>query len=383
MAVANILVFWGRQHHAEKLVAVCQQLENMGHTVALLVCDNSINIDPSTEFVYNFTSNFIHLNDFALADSHGAETDIQHILYETVDSALPLISPFFYIQGVIESARNVQNFQNILNRISPDGVIVLHSNNFFAKPLLWAAKKRDIHTFSFQEGMIRYRDQETLNKQATAFEFIDTLFTWFQHDKQVYVQAGATEDSVIPVGPVHMDWAVVSPVRNQTKQARMAYYLPLLSEFRGSWQGDLSRLRNFASMHNVTISAKFHPFDYYVLDEAKKVFDGPLTSIYEGNPLSLMLQSDVVATGHSTTRLEAMILNKPIIELDFGNLGILEPYHEQGMAFSATNEEELLEAIQNRTKYLPAVARFRASIKSLTDGNAATRAAQKITEILS
>lgn len=378
--MSNILVFWGREHHAQKLLAVCNELEKRGHSVAVIIADNSINNDPASEFVRKYTQKFIHVNEF-FAPNSITDDVIRDVMSVFMDAA-QLVSPFFFVQSTVESARLVYSAQRAVEQLQPDAMIVLHSNNFFAKVLLWAAKRHGAHTFAFQEGMLRHRDQDTLNKQQTAFEYIDTMFTWFPGDKSAYVASGVPEDAIVSVGPSHMDWAIQSKAQKVDGAVRLAHFFPLLSEYRGDWRKDLRRLRKFATDHTVYIRAKLHPFDYWALNEAKTIFNGQLTSVYEGDSLMLTITSDVVSTGHSTTKLEAAVLGKPIIELDFDNIGILEAWSEKGMARHASNEKELWQAMLDKDKHMPALWHFRQSNQHLLDGNAASRAAEKITEKL-
>ena len=61
----KISFFLGRIHHAQKLLPVAAAVQQADIEVEILIANNSVNIDPSTEYLHNFgITQFHHVYDY-------------------------------------------------------------------------------------------------------------------------------------------------------------------------------------------------------------------------------------------------------------------------------------------------------------------------------
>ncbi len=64
-----------------------------------------------------------------------------------------------------------------------------------------------------------------------------------------------------------------------------------------------------------------------------------------GDPLELVLAADVVVSYNSTTALDAMALQRPVIHLNMSGSPDLFPFVDEGRAMAAKSAEELKAAL--------------------------------------
>ena len=91
--------------------------------------------------------------------------------------------------------------------------------------------------------------------------------------------------------------------------------------------------------------AEKHDFDYYH-SIAKQTGCNNYKLILDVDLYLLLSKTDILITCFSTVGAEAIYFNKPFISLDYLNEDLLN-YHKEGIAFKATNGEELKVCIEN------------------------------------
>ena len=155
----NILVFFGREHHAQKMSPVLDELIKRGHNITVLLADNSINIDPSTEYIHKYSYKYIHASDYKY-DNEYVQKEVYSLLHKFLlnETVLKTVPIFWFVNAILESQKDIFRFYLILKNHKPDVVMALHANNFFTKILLYLAQELNIEAVAFQEGLLRNRD---------------------------------------------------------------------------------------------------------------------------------------------------------------------------------------------------------------------------------
>ena len=240
--------------------------------------------------------------------------------------------------------------EKALDSIKPDAVIVLHQQNFWTRTLGYLADRRGIPVVSFQEGKLRRRDQQTLNKQATAADDCSKLLCWSESARQEYLEAGIPDSKLAVTGIPHLaewfgymaepkNWQLGKKIQKQSlgfdpERWLVSFFPPLLSRYDGNPKTALGALADWSANNFTQLAIRLHPFEYEENVEKLKfgIKDHPYAKVIEKDTLPLIACSDVVISQHSTVAVETLALDVPLIEIDLDNVGVLESLAEQEVA---------------------------------------------------
>jgi hypothetical protein len=330
-----ILVFSGREHHKKKLQPVFDALAD--RDVRWLITNNAINIDPPLLYMNASGQPYIHsYTSFKPGDDKLVDSIVERTLRDM--PLLPGVAPWWQVYSVREAAELIVTYRNVIS--SATAVLILHSNNFFAKPLAYLAQETGVPVFAFQEGVLRDRDQITMNKQQSASEFVDKLFVWSSTTKKQYIAAGLKNSQLVVSGPVHLD-KYVNMSREEAHALsggrQTVLFVPTLQEeYIGNIAQDASFLHNFATKLGFDFVFRPHPFEL----EAGTYGDLPqkLTTYNAPENLILCRNGNTIVVGqHSTIMLEAVALGAVVIEYQQNGYDILQPLAPVA-ALSATQQ---------------------------------------------
>lgn len=386
----KFLFFCGREHHFQKLNDLAELLTYKKHSVKYLLTNNSVNIDPSTEFIHRSEIPYIHAFDFLTKEKLA-------IIDKQIASQLPSLlksdllthfAPYVLAHSFREAITNLVLFDEILDQEKPDFVVVLHANNFWTKILLYLAQQKGVKTVSFQEGMLRHRDEKTQNKQSSGMDYVDYLFVWGRNEAESYTANSQTK--VYPVGALHLSKYLALLNSGQYEEAKRNFVLtnglpqnyivfapPLINRYEGDFLESLNQLASYCYKNSLPLVLKLHPFDYASIQSLKQFSKFGLR-VWEDNFLNyeLFLFSNAIVSQHSTTVIEAIAFNKPVIEIDLQKVGILESKAEQGLAYSIKDSSDmqiLKKAMSGIVANEQAVSQFKKQNYMLFDGMALQR----------
>ena len=333
----KITFFLGRIHHALKLLPVASALQERGAEIEILIADNSINIDPTTEYLHQFgVHQFHHANDYA------DEFEALPVNIPNFSECISMVPPFWTISSVAEVMRNVAGFGKYLDTHKPNAVFALHENNFFVKTLFYCASARNIRTYSLQEGMILEREESDLGKYSTGTDYTDILFSWSEYDRQFY----SDPEKIVPVGPSHLDdWinqvALFPDFRSQFKQKLgfaqhgkvIVFAPPRLDLYRGDAIHAFNALADWTQDRGIGLIIKLHPFQGGV-DGIKNHLSRYVHVRVDNSSDSIpfVIGADVLVTQTSTIALEALVLGTPVVELDLDYIGLEQALWKHGAA---------------------------------------------------
>ena len=348
----KIFAFAGRIHHFHRLAGIGIRLRDAGAEFSFICADNAWNIDPSTEYLIPDNIPYVHLLDYLL-DTKEVGRLTKEFLDNTIECNSELISktsPFIVAYSMREAIECVVGFRNFIEVEKPALVIILHENNFWTKLLAYLCHEAGIPSIAFQEGLLRYRDQETMKKQSSAAEYVNRLFVWSHSSEQAYRDAGVPAEKIKVSGMSHMDHYFKSlklenwpdyrlSVRRHlgflTDRRLVTFGLPQMNQFEGNVLQTISLLGGWAVSNQIQLAVKFHPLDSYEMVEniEKGAANMPGIRILQDiDSILLTLCSDAVLTQHSSFGLEALALDIPLLEIDLENRGILQSFVEDGVA---------------------------------------------------
>jgi len=356
----KIAFFLGRIHHAIKLLPVALGLQEAGHTIEFVITDNSVNIDPTTDYLGKFgITEFHHAKDYLVqyGDPHEVDAIFDNAL-SIAQGAMSYVAPFWVISACYDAAMDLVGFGHYLDNSRPNIVFALHENNFFVKTLFYSAQERNIKTCSLMEGMILAREESTLKKYSTGTKYTDVLFSWSEYDKQYY----ADPDKIMPVGPSHFDDWINLKHEDTFESTKLKLKVqmgfrpddevimfapPRLDLYRGDPSKAIMAIVNWANLKRIGLILKLHPFQHGIeqVTEMVKQFDKVRVS-NDADPMPLLVVADKLITQTSTIALEALVLGIPVYELDMDYFGIEQGLHKQGGAhlISGDNLDYIIDA---------------------------------------
>lgn len=325
----KVQIFSGRVHHWLKLKNLYQGLEFSGHDVEFIITNNAINIDPPGEYMVNSGFKYSHVYDYA--------RDVKNSYFHEPSGVSKYVPPFWQVYSqreLYEFANGVQNMWQ--EKGKPDVVLILHANNFWTKMLAYLCQQNGVAAYAFQEGLLRKRDQQTLNKQASSVDYCNGIFVWSDNEKAQYVEAGIDADKIIVSGPIHLDTRYM-PKRETENRPIVLLAIPSLSEYIGDWQKDIEIISDYCEQNGFGLVFRPHPFEKYIVSHL------PVGVAHDINDDALPMLSNArfVLGQHSTIVLEAILLGIPVAEYNFSNKPLTEPLNHLGLADYIGSPSEL------------------------------------------
>jgi glycosyltransferase involved in cell wall biosynthesis len=103
------------------------------------------------------------------------------------------------------------------------------------------------------------------------------------------------------------------------------------------------------SFRDVQLVVKLHPGEDQkaVLYKADKTFRPTILGGFGAVTFEILYASDIVITHYCTTAMEALMLNKPLIVIEFGGIPVSVPYVESGAAIGVYREDKLTSVIED------------------------------------
>lgn len=316
----KVQIFSGRVHHWIKLKNLYEGLESNGHDVEFLITNNAINIDPPAEYMLHSGFKYNHAYDYV--------NSVKNSYFHAPENVSKYIPPFWQVYSqreLFEFANGVQNMWKQNGK--PDVVLILHANNFWTKMLAYLCQQNGIAVYAFQEGLLRKRDQQTLNKQASSVDYCNGIFVWSENERKQYIEAGIDESQIVVSGPVHLD-RKYHPQRITGKNPMVLLAIPSVNEYIGDWQKDVKAIANYCQDNGFELMFRPHPFEKHLVSHL------PSGVAYDVNDdaLPVLVNARLVLGQHSTIVLEAVLLGIPAMEYNFSGKTLTEPLSSLGLA---------------------------------------------------
>ena len=381
----KVAFFFGREHHAQKLLPVI----NAGNNIIepqILISDNATNVDPPIEFLhkYGVTSNVTHHAKDYISAAPPSKA-VRKFISKVPADQLSYLPAFWMAFSARELMEVMHGFGGYLYQNRPDAVVVLHPQNFWAQPLTYLAKELKIKTYSLEEGIKLRREEEDLRRYSQSLDYIDTVFSWHKWNNHLY----NNEEKVVITGAPHLDYLINMNDRDRgflrahilgsmglpQLNKTILFAPPRLDLYRGNPIEDLREICKIAVRRGVAVVIKTHPYQGAIEQMEKVANIYPETvRIYRGDDTPGLISSvDAVISQVSTVTLEALMMGKQGWVLDFARMGA-----EQDIEGSLTIEssEDFQEALETLKKdEFPPISAYEYS-----DGKASERIINFINE---
>ncbi|MGE0684759.1 MAG: glycosyltransferase [Candidatus Binatia bacterium] len=351
------LCFIALPYHNRILLPIMEELTRRGMEVKFFTA--------AAEAAFEITLNdaglpYQHVLDYATDDIAAQVSEAwqtlrpiwqDKLLTNPLLHSVPLVIQDKVIRSVVE---NAYCFKQMLEVEKPDLLFALHELNSWGKILGHLSHVCAIPYLTFQEGLCYARGP--LYRFHT--DYTTACVVWGEADRQVLLAAGCSPEKTVALGNIDL-WATKEKVTQPdamaaTRQALgigpdkkvvvffMSYasYNPFAPSIFLEW---------LRAHPEVVVVFKWHPIQSKdVVERTLEKFKG-VASVFSvvggADTYSLLALSDAcVLVGNSTTGIEALFFNKPLIEISL--VDHLYSYAAQGVAESANGFEDIGEKLE-------------------------------------
>jgi UDP-N-acetylglucosamine 2-epimerase len=278
-------------------------------------------------------------------------------LFDEIEPSLFLLfnSAFVYAISFVKLMRNVLEIER------PNIVIVPDDTGLAGKTLVKLAKKRHIPTLTVQHGTI----DDVLNYMDVQS---DIIAVWGKISKNLLIENGVPPNKLVITGMPVSDMILTRDRKTKSlvyekwgisRAKKIAVWTP--SPYDGIRSHDSPKINEqtlktlsavFRAFPDKQLVVKLHPLD------SDKMYKKVLAQIGDKHAIvikhfdtyDLLYSCEFLMVCNSTTGVEAMILDKPVIVVNLFDVPENVPYARSGAALRATNKDELIWSINAISK---------------------------------
>jgi len=290
-----------------------------------------------------------------------------------------------------EFAKFISMAEAMLESIRPAVIVIEDEYSVFERALIVAAKKRNIPCVAIQHGVIHelhkgylYQSGEISPDRSAKSPFVpiaDVTAVYGQYHKDLLTRTGGyPESAVVVTGQPRYD-RMIDLDRESVRSKLVEEWRLDLSKKIVLWTtqchgvSDAENKLNFravfdsiSSIGNVQLIIKQHPgeperYDTMIREHLEGYSLDAHIVAKDADTLGLLAVSDLVLVLNSTTGLEAVALQKPLIVMNLGGQPDIGDYVQEGVACGVYRSEDLKSTIeqllhddtclaQNREKFI-------------------------------
>jgi UDP-N-acetylglucosamine 2-epimerase len=299
-----------------------------------------------------------------------------------------------FAERFLEAAHYVDLSQRMLAHLSPDLLVVMNELNVLGRTAVLVARSKGVRSLHVQHGIMA--DRMLWGKLHA-----DQIAVWGEADHRRLICTGVPSERITVTGNPRFDH-LAQPTSSETVKALLSSLglqadCPIIlvttqhDSLEASRQQLSAVIQAAAGLPQHQIVVKLHPaeaFDPYrrMLRELEA---SHLHLVRDVDLFTLLEASAVLITRFSTTGLEAMLIGKPVISLNFSGQPDRVPYAESGAALGVHQPEELLPALEAVLTHPETLAEMRRQQECFireyafrVDGQAAHRVADLMNEVV-
>ncbi len=281
--------------------------------------------------------------------------------------ALPNYFEYYFQTFLPLAALYLDLCQRALKRESPDTILLVDEYLLFGRSLLYAATDEQIPTFAIQHGIIYkfspayFYDQEEISQDGNPFFPYSPLPTkialYGKYHEQILTKYSKYPKSrLVVTGQPRYDvlkFAKETYSRsefcrrynlNPTKRIALLITQPFPIQ-KSRTEFIIPTSQALSQIKNLQIVVKPHPNEssaWYKELLTKQGIDATILSP-KSDTNEAIFACDLFIAVNSTTIIEALILNKPVVVVNLSNFPEVLPWVSDGAAIEVTNQDDLLE----------------------------------------
>ena len=350
----KVIAFVALLHHTRFIIPVMEKLEELGAHVQYVVAQAERSQEiTAVECRMNYTHVFEYLGPEDFNDIQENYLRERRVLGRSLTTDFALAAQMITVtdKTLYACAQEYVGFKNLIKKERPDICLALHELNRWGKVFSFWAKKFNTPFITLQEGL-GYNE---------SFGYIghvqnSTLgLVWGERIKKKFSDYEAPVERIIPVGNTHISKEKEHQENHNIRAVMRArhdlekYFVPLLlfSAHPCEKEKLFPLLDQVARQPGLKLIIKFHPACKTPVVESWKAsipanLKKKILFVHtHENTYDLMSASDLcVLAEPSTTGIESIALEKPLVELDLDSK-VPAPYSfaEQKVALKMTPEE--------------------------------------------
>jgi hypothetical protein len=321
--------FVALKHHSRFLLPITRVLEAEGVDVRYLTAPAEMPFEITLmEEGLSYTHPFSYLTPEVAEKVESAYRQVRMAWREKM-LASPLLN--YYIIPLQDKTLRLQVenfylFRQMFEQEKPDFVLALHELNSWGKLLGYLSHEYKIPSITLQEGL--YYAPTGVYRFHT--EYSTACLVWGEATREVLVRSGGSADKIFVVGNTHLASAIAQAthpeaVQETKKELQLAPGRKVVVILMGGvgYQDEFAFPAEFVNWvrdtSEYTVVCKWHPqTNRNVIDRIESGFGNSphLRFVQHYDTYQLLAVSDVcVVFGNSTTGLEALAFDKPLIEV--------------------------------------------------------------------
>ncbi len=262
----------------------------------------------------------------------------------------------------------LDSLKDFFSKNKPKCIILLYESGPFSLAVLNSARKYGIKTIGVQHGIIygyhRYYMQENFysTENPYGFPFPDNFLLFGEISRQILIKNGYPEKNLTTFGnPTFfgLNKNKLDLLYNQTikkfnfdKNKKYILFAPPAARVESGSKHDYNikilkkLLETFQNQNDYVVLMKPHPSENFsIYENLIKQYPKTSAEVLRSSILEAIIISSLMLSTFSTTIIDAMCLNKPVIQVKSQNMDIRAPY--DGIeAVYLTSLEELPTSIQ-------------------------------------
>jgi UDP-N-acetylglucosamine 2-epimerase len=287
-----------------------------------------------------------HINSFYnTTNRHQAKTDEFSPTYQCKKTLLENLRTLCY-----EAVYNITFIEKMINTVSPDIICVMPDMYFLQQMAVVLAKRHGIPTMTCSAAWDFDHPRPLLRRFH-----VDKIATMGEKVKKAYVNSGIEPDRIDIAGVAHFDRMFN---RDKDKDARVladngidsSKKIIVFATQHSVIEMEemlIGVIKAILKMQNVLLVVKVHPAEDITFYQAiaEKFHDSRIHIVKTIDLYALISNCQLFITQFSTTALEAMMLDKPVITINLSGKPVTVPYAEEGASLGVYKYEDIEPAI--------------------------------------
>ncbi|MFC1952768.1 UDP-N-acetylglucosamine 2-epimerase [Chloroflexota bacterium] len=299
-------------------------------------------------------------------------------------------------QLCIMAVSRILFLEKLIKAVSPDILCVMPQDHFLQKMGLALTRHQSNLPILACSAAWETSDSSSFRRHIRA----DRLAVMGEEIKRIYVESGLEPERISVTGAAHFD-QLFNRNREYDEQVLLEHGINpekkiIVFTTQPGTVGEIEELlvgiiEAVKKIESIQLVVKTHPDEGSIPYQTivKRYVNPDIHVIKDINLYSLISCCELLVTKHSTTALEAMMIDKPVVTINLSGQPDPVPYAEEGVAIGAYRREDIepaiLEALNNedtRSQLKAARKKFIRKWAGEPDGNASLRVVKLIEEMI-
>ncbi|MEF8848443.1 MAG: UDP-N-acetylglucosamine 2-epimerase [Candidatus Thermoplasmatota archaeon] len=288
-------------------------------------------------------------------------------IYDEYEKFIHIINPDIFYYKIF----NLLTSERIVKKVKPKSIFLTCEYCSFHREFTYIAKQNNILVFALQHGVIHPEHKAYIFKDKDIRSILpDITFVYGEYHKKLLCNESVYKPSeVVITGQPRYDILYYADKIYSKNDFKKSYNIPSnhkivlwTTQSHASIVDDEENLLNFETvfnsirkMKNITLIVKQHPNEpekyTQMIKKTQQMFDVDILLVPKNSDTFEQLYAcDVMITRDSTTALEAIALDKPVLILNISDRPDRVDYVEQGIELGVYKPEDFKPTLEKLLK---------------------------------